>query len=103
LFWVSPGIGAEDFTVNANSTRVCPVFPNKDPNAKPSIVSNIPPLFDNRNLGAFKVTAYNLGPKSQEIADKEAREYAEKAAAEKAASNKAPAGKPAVKTRPSSR
>lgn len=81
---MSPGIGAEDFTVAANTSRVCPVLPNKD--TKAAALSNLPPLFDNRNLGPFKATAYVLGPKTQEIADQEAKEYADKlAATEKAA------------------
>lgn len=86
LFWVSPGIGAEDFAVQANSTRVCPVLPNKDPKASPYYSSDLPPLFDNRNKGPFTPTAYVLGPKSQEVADKEAKEHADKLAAERAAS-----------------
>lgn len=69
LFWVSPGIGADDFFVDAKTGRVCSSV-NRGQDQSQSQILGLPPRFDNQNLKDFVPTQYNLGPASQEIADK---------------------------------
>ncbi|KAF2427517.1 FAD-binding domain-containing protein [Tothia fuscella] len=77
LFWVSPGVGADDFNTDSTTGRVCPASENVKATGT---VFGPAPLFDNRNQAVFTLTAYNVGPKSQEAADEEARQAAAKAA-----------------------
>jgi hypothetical protein len=71
LFWVSPGIGADDFYAQPKTGRVCRVSRNST-QALTTLSSGLPPLFDNQNVVDFVVTPYNTGPESQEAADKAA-------------------------------
>lgn len=74
LFWVSPGVGADDFYAEAKTGRVCKgTPPPTNGTARAERLSpriELPPLNDNQNIAENAPTAYNLGPESQEAADK---------------------------------
>jgi hypothetical protein len=67
LFWVSPGIGSDDFSADPKTGRVCRIYRNGTVDS----ASQMPTLFDNQNMADNAPTTYNLGPESQESADRE--------------------------------
>jgi hypothetical protein len=66
VFWVSPGIGADKFTADPKTGRVC--LSKSDVNVATS--AGKLPAYDNTNMAPGEEAQANYGPMSQSDADK---------------------------------